>query len=123
MGRAKSSTAMGREHEERIVKIFDWDNAYRSRSSGASFHDPVDVTSDNFVIECEATEAESYRFKLKSWFEVRGKQHSGKRPMWAVEFRDIDHGKHLDLVMMDANDVSELMEELEAYRKEALERG
>jgi hypothetical protein len=57
--RAKSTSAMGKEHEEHVVKAFEWANARRSRSSGASFHDPIDVTTEVSVIECEATEKKS----------------------------------------------------------------
>lgn len=115
----KSTTAMGKEHEEAIVDLLSWDNAKRSRSSGASFHDPVDVTSDSLVVECEATEAKSYRLTLDFWDEVVKKQHTGKWPALAVRFRD-PHGKDVDLMVMSAEDISGLLEEVEAYRKDSL---
>jgi len=120
MAKAKSTTGMGKEHEEAIVKIFSWDNAHRSKSSGASFHDRADVTSNNMVIECEATENKSYSITLENWNEVLEKAHSGKHPGWAIRFRDIEHGKHTDLILMSAHDVSELLEEVETYREMAV---
>lgn len=118
--KAKSTTAMGREHEEFVVDKFEWDKAWRSRSSGASFHQPVDVTTDSMVIECEATEAKSYRLTLDYWREIQEKQHTGKTPALAIRLRDPIDGKHVDLVVMDINDVTADREELEAYRKKIL---
>jgi hypothetical protein len=120
MAKAKNTTTIGREHEDYITSIFDWDSAGRSRSSGASFHDPADITSDNLVIECEATEAASYRLTLEFWREALGKAHTGKLPALAVRFRDSDRGRHTDLVVMDAHDISMILEELEAYRTAAI---
>lgn len=122
MPAAKSTTAMGKEHEEAIVKLFEWDNAWRSRSSGASFHDPVDITSDGMVIECEATEAKSYSLKHSFWREVQEKQYNGKMPMLAIRFRDPVGTDHTDLVVMSAHDATALLEEIEVYRQEAIAR-
>jgi hypothetical protein len=113
---------MGREHEEDIVKEFEWDKAHRSRSSGASYHDPVDITTESLVIECECTDSDSYRLTKAFWNEVRGKQHTGKMPALAIRFRDAVHGKHTDLMAISAEDLSSLMEEVETYRTMALER-
>lgn len=120
--RAKHTSGMGKEHEEAVVESFDWANASRSRSSGASFHDPVDVTTNVSVIECEATEAESYRLTLKFWDEVVQKQHSGKIPILAVRFRDTTGGKHTDLAVLSLHELSALLAEVEEYRDEALNR-
>jgi hypothetical protein len=120
--RSKSTTSMGREHEEAIVELFEWDNAWRSKSSGASMHAPIDVTTDSLVIECEATEAVSYRLKLDFWKEVVSKQHTGKLPSLAVRFRDPTSNKHTDLVVMNAHDLTAILEELEVYRSKVLER-
>jgi hypothetical protein len=117
--RAKSTTAMGREHEEHVVEVFDWAAGNRSRSSGASFHDPVDVTTEVSVIECEATEAKSYSLKLSFWKEVFNKQHTGKIPMLAVRFRDPTGGRNTDLAVIDLQELSAIMEELEVYRFES----
>lgn len=113
---------MGKDHEEEIVKIFSWANARRSRSSGASFHDPIDVTSDVLVTECEATEKKSYSLKLSFWQEIVQKQHSGKLPSLAVRFLERDKQKTTDLMLVEASQLSAILEELEAYRNEALER-
>lgn len=120
--RAKSTSGMGKEHEEYVVEQFVWANANRSRSSGASFHDPVDVTTDVSVIECEATENKSYSLKLSFWDEVVQKQHSGKLPMLAIRFRDVVNGKHTDLGLIDLGELSALLEEVEAYRDTAVKR-
>lgn len=120
--RAKHTTGMGKEHEEHVVEQFEWANAWRSRSSGASFHAPIDVTADVAVIECEATESKSYRLTLEFWQEIVEKQHSGKLPMLAVRFRDPQNGKHTDLLVMDLGEGSALLEEVEVYRDKAVDR-
>lgn len=120
--RSKSTTAMGKEHEEAVVEAFEWANGRRSKSSGASFHDPIDVTSEVTVTECEATEAKSYSLKLALWEEVVSKQHSGKMPTLAIRFRDPTGGKPVDLLVMSLSDGSALLEELEDYRVDSLKR-
>ena len=120
--RPLSTSQMGKEHEEYIVEVFSWANGRRSRSSGASFHDPVDVTSDVFVTECEATEKKSYSLKLDFWQEIVQKQHSGKLPSLAIRFLERDKQKTTDLMIVEAEQLSAIMEELEAYRNEAIER-
>lgn len=122
MAAISSTTAMGKEHEEHIVSLLSWDNARRSKSSGASFHDPIDVTSDSLVVECEATENKSYSLKRSFWEEVIKKQHSGKLPALAIRFREAQ-GTNEDLMIMRAADISALLEEVEAYRLDALNRG
>jgi hypothetical protein len=121
--RAKSTTSQGKEHEEFIVDLFEWANAWRSKSSGSSFHAPVDVTTDVSVIECESTEAKSYRLTLDFWREVERKQHTGKLPMLAVRFRDPANGKHVDLLVLNAHDGTTLLEEVEAYRDDSVSVG
>jgi len=120
--KASSTTAMGREHEQTVVDAFAWANAWRSTTSGASATQPVDVTSDVMVCECEATDAQSYRLTLKFWREVFQKQQMDKIPMLAVRFRDGGTGRHTDLVVMSLNDASSMMEELEAHRNVAIKR-
>ena len=111
---------MGKEHEEHVVDVYSWANAKRSKSSGASFHDPIDVTTDVSVIECEATEAKTYRISIDLWNEVVEKQHTGKTPMLAIRFRNAQGGQHLDLAVVDLDELSALQEEVEAYRDGAL---
>lgn len=122
MARAKSTSAMGKEHEEHVVDVFKWAGARRSRSSGASFHDPIDVTTEVSVIECEATEGKSYRLTLDFWNEVVSKQHSGKSPALAIRFRDPTTSKHVDLAVVSLNELSAIQEELEVYRDDSLNR-
>jgi hypothetical protein len=109
---------MGKEHEEYVAQIFKWAFGKRSRSSGASFHDPIDVTTEVSVIECEATEKKSYSLKLSFWKEVFNKQHSDRIPMLAIRFRDPTGGKNTDLAVVSLHDLSAMMEELEVYRRE-----
>lgn len=118
--KASSTTAMGREHEQTVVEKFAWANAVRSTTSGASSTQPVDVTSDVMVMECEATDAQSYRLTLKFWREVFQKQQMDKTPMLGVRFRDGGTGRHTDLVVMSLADASAIMEELEAHRNVAI---
>ncbi len=120
--RPLSTSQMGKEHEEYIVEAFAWANGRRSRSSGASFHDPIDVTSDVLVTECEATEKKSYSLKLSFWEEIVQKQHSGKAPSLAIRFLERDKQKSTDLMVVEAEYLSSLLEELEAHRNLALER-
>lgn len=118
--RAKTTTGMGKEHEEHVVDVFSWANARRSRSSGASDHEPIDVTTEVNIIECEATEKKSYSLTLDFWDEVVQKQHSGKMPTLAIRFRDPTSDKHIDLGVIDLDELSALLEELEAYRNDSI---
>lgn len=120
--RAKSTSGMGKEHEEYVAQVYEWANGRRSRSSGASFHDPIDVTTDVSVIECEATENKSYRLTLSFFEEVFAKQHSGRMPVLAIRFRDSVGSNHRDLAVVTLEELSALQEELEAYRDQAVER-
>ena len=120
--RPPSTTQMGKEHEEHIVKLFEWANGRRSKSSGASFHDPIDVTTDVTVTECEATNAESYRLKKSFWIEIVEKQHSGKLPSLAIRFIDKENGRHTDLMVIEASELASLFEEVEALRTIAVRR-
>jgi hypothetical protein len=120
--RAKHTTGMAKEHEDFVAETYGWAAGRRSPSSGASFNDPADVVTDVSVIECEATEAQSYTLKRSFWDEVVEKQHSGKTPMLAVRFRSPTDGKHLDLAVVSLDELSALQEEVEAYRNEAIQR-
>src|SRR5258708_5739841 len=111
--RSKTTTSMSKEHESAVADLFSWENGRRSRSSGANPADNVDVQTDSLVIECEATEAKSYRLRLDFWEEVVSKQHTGKLPALAIRFRDPTGGKPVDLIVMDANDISGERETLE----------
>jgi hypothetical protein len=120
--RAKHTTGMAKEHEDHVASVYAWASGRRSAASGASFHDPIDVSTEVSVIECEATEAQSYTLKRSFWDEVVQKQHSGKTPMLAVRFRDTTGDKHLDLAVVSLDELAALQEEVEAYRDEAVKR-
>ena len=117
MGRPKSTTAQGRDHEEHMVRILSFDNARRSRSSGASWNDNTDVVSESLAIECESTNAASYSLKLDFWREVVGKSTTDRMPLLGIQFRDVDAKRNTNLVVMDANDFAELLEELKELRR------
>jgi hypothetical protein len=117
---SKSTTQIGREHEQYIVDIFKWANGRRSKSSGASFHDDIDVTTDVTVTECEATQNKSYSLKKEFWKEIYLKQHSGKMPSLAIRFIDEENNKNIDLMVISADDLSALLEELEGLRENYL---
>jgi len=113
---------MGQEHENAVVDSFNWAKAWRSRSSGSSDREPIDVTCDVAVIECEATEKQSYSLKKTFWQEIVEKQYDGKMPMLGIRFRDPTSDKHTDLAVMSLADASAILEELEALRTLALKR-
>ena len=110
MMKAKSTSDLGTKHEELVVKRLRFDNARRSRSSGASFHDPIDVTSDGFVIECEATEGKSKSIGAPLWEEVKRKAFGGRYPAISIQFEN-DQGKKYTLIAFDIEDIEEILME------------
>lgn len=113
MAKAKSTTEQGRDHENAMVKLFEFDQARRSKSSGAQPQDRIDVVGASFVMECESTNADSYTLKKEFWKEIRMK--SGVRiPTLGVEFRDVDPKKSLQLVVLYADDFAEILERYES---------
>lgn len=106
-----------------MVEVFNWANARRSSSSGASFHDPIDVTTDVSVIECESTESKSYRLTLEFWNEIMAKIHTGKTPALAIRFRSTVDSNHTDLAVVSLEELSALQEEVETYREMSVLRG
>lgn len=114
----QSTSAIGEEHEEFIANILSFDNTKRSRSSGASFHSPIDVVGYNIALECEATEKKSYRFTLDFWEEIKHKAHSGKLPAIAFRFRDVNNPRRsTDLIALDANDFAMIFEAYLAWEE------
>lgn len=108
---------MGKELELHLEKLLKFDSAKRSKSSGASFHDNIDVTSEHFVFECEATEKKSYGLKREFWEEVRGKAYNNKIPALCFRFRNTKNPrKSVDLIALDINDFVALMEKI--YEKD-----
>lgn len=114
MARAKSPTAHGRSHEEAMVKLFEFDNARRSRSSGSQWNDNKDVVGDSFIMECESTYNKSYSLK-REFFEEALRKSGIKFPTLGVEFADANPRNNLQLVVMLADDAAML---LEKYREE-----
>lgn len=118
--RPKSTTALGRELEEHVTKIY---NGRRSRSSGANRFDKGDVSYDvnvhvderqgyvvSFLAECKTTEAKSFSLKKATWDKIVEEAHEqGKRPSMFIRFRDPDTGRYTDLVVRDLNDDAEIL--------------
>jgi hypothetical protein len=100
----KTTTEKAREHEEFVATMYDFENGRRSKSSGAAWHDPVDVTTDKRVIECEYTENQSYSLKLSFWQEVVSKISNGRTPALAIRFRDKHSNRHVDLLVTSLHD-------------------
>ena len=98
-----------KEHEEFVASKLCFDGASRSKSSGSSFHDPIDITSKFLVIECEYTEKESYRITKKLWKEIRMKAYGLRFPVIAFRFREQYTHQSLDLVTLSLDDFCELL--------------
>lgn len=120
---AKNTRQISNEHEQFVTDLFSFNNSRRSRSSGAAWQDNVDVVTDGFVIECEATEGKSISVKKRLWQEVKSKIYGGKRPLIALRFRDpYDKLKTIDLIAVEAADYAADQEELETYRLQSITR-
>jgi len=116
MARPKTTTAKAEEHENYVAEIFEFDNGRRSPSSGAMWNDDTDVVTDSMVIECEYTEAASYRLERSLFEEAKGKIKRGRMPGVAIRFRDKFSDKHIDLLVIDLNDQAELLAHLRYVR-------
>jgi len=117
MARPKSTTAQGREHEEHMVKLLEFDGSRRSASSGASWNDNTDVVSESIALECESTNSNSYSLKLDFWREVVSKSTANRIPTLGIQFRNIDTKKNTNLVVMSADDFAEMLEEIIELRE------
>ena len=115
--RSKTTRALSTPHEEFLADSFP--GGHRSKSSGASFTDPSDVTTDDYVIEAKATESKSTTLKLSDWDGIKSKAKNGRRPMIALRFRDPVMNTTTDLIVKDINDELELLERLEVAEEKA----
>lgn len=117
--RPRSTTALGRELEEYVTKVYD---GRRSRSSGANRFDKGDISytilmngnltplTYDFLAECKTTEAKSFSLKKATWDKIVEEAHEqGRRPSMFIRFRDPDTGRHTDLVVRDLNDDAEMV--------------
>jgi hypothetical protein len=111
MARAKSTSEQGRSHEQAMTDLLRFDDARRSRSSGASWSDNIDVVSNRIAMECESTNAKSYTLKLGFWEEVVSKSTHTRMPALGIEFRDPDKNKTVRLVVMSSDDFAMLLED------------
>ena len=115
--RSKTTRALSTPHEQFLADSFP--GGHRSKSSGASFTDPCDVTTDDYVIEAKATENKSQSLKLSDWEGIRSKAKNGRRPMMAFRFRDPLLNTTTDLVLKDINDELELLDRLAVAEEKA----
>ena len=99
--KAKTTTTLSKDHEEWVARTL---GGRRSRSSGASFSDPVDVSSEFEVVECKATEGESISIKRSDWLKNREKVTNSRNPMMALRFKDPYTNKSIDLLLVEAAD-------------------
>ena len=104
-------------------------------ASGAKLdkHDVRTFNSDateswKYRYEAKCTQNKSYSLKLSEWKDLS--EYSilrGERPSWAVRFYDQEEDPHFtkvlaDLVIVDARDWTEILEELETLRKMIAEK-
>lgn len=115
--KSKTTRALSTPHEEYLAEVFP--GGHRSKTSGASFHDPSDVTTDDYCIEAKATESKSTTLKLSDWEGIRAKAKNGKKPMMAYRFRDPLLNTTTDLVLKDLNDELELLDRLAVAEEKA----
>lgn len=109
--RPRSTTELARIHEHYIADLF---GGKRSAASGSKAHSPIDVTTPDYVIECEATESKSLSVKLATWLEVRGKVYDGKVPIYALRFAPPGL-RPTDLIALDPDDFLEIKEKADRY--------
>lgn len=100
-----------------MEKLFKFDGARRSNSSGSQWNDNVDISADSLVMECESTAQKSYSLKREFWEEVVSKRTWDQIPSLGIEFRDADPRNTIRLVVMDANDVATMLERLKEYEQ------
>lgn len=105
--KSQTTRALSDPHEKFLEEVYP--GGRRSKSSGASYHDPPDVTTDDHVIEAKATEKKSISIKLEDWDGIRKKATNGRTPRLAIRFKDPYTNKITDLVLM------EVSEDLERY--------
>jgi hypothetical protein len=113
MAKAKNTRELSNAHEEFLADTLP--GGRRSKTSGASWHDPVDVTTDYHVIEAKATENKSITLKLEDWEGIRKKAHGGKIPAMALRFKDPYSMKVIDLLVIEVADELELLEKAWKY--------
>lgn len=108
MAKRHTTRYMSDEHEKFVEDLYSFDGAKRSRSSGASWHAPVDVVTDSLVIECECTDSKSYTLKLDFWKEAQEKIFGGREAALAIRFRDPHNkDKTVDLLIINIHDDAE----------------
>lgn len=110
MAKAKNTRELSDAHENYLADVYP--GGRRSPSSGATWNDPVDVTTDYHVIEAKSTEGESISFKKKDWLAIKDKAEGGRTPAMAFRFKDPYSTKSIDLICYEVNDDLELRERL-----------
>lgn len=110
MATAKTTRELSDAHENFLADVYP--GGRRSPSSGSTWNDPIDVTTDYHVIEAKATEGESLTIKKKDWEKIRLMPHGGRVAAMAFRFHDPHTGKNIDLILTEVNDDLELRERL-----------
>lgn len=108
MAKTKTTRELSDAHESFLAEIYP--GGRRSPSSGATWNDPVDVTTDYHVIEAKATEGESISLKKSDWLAISDKAKGGKIPAMALRFKDPYSMKTIDLICLSVDDELELRE-------------
>ena len=113
MAKAKNTKELSNAHEQFLVDTYP--EGHRSKSSGASWHDPIDVTTKYHVIEAKCTEGESISIKKSTWEDIRKRAHDGKDPAIALRFKDPYSNKTIDLIVLEVSDELDIREQAELY--------
>jgi hypothetical protein len=106
MAKAKTTRELSDAHENWLADTIP--GGRRSKTSGASSHDPIDVTTDFHVIEAKATEGESISIKKSTWQTIRQRAHDGRIPAIALRFKDPYNNTTIDLLCIEVYDELEL---------------
>lgn len=107
---------MGDLHEDFLHKLF---GGRRARSSGNQFNDQMDGRLDRYeqthayAWDGKSTLAKSTTVSREMWAKAIEQSH-GERPMLALRFYDDERlTVGLDLVVIDAHDMAELLEDVD----------
>ena len=94
----KTNKQLSKDHEDFIAKYLP--GGRRTKASGAAPHDPGDVVSDGYVVECKASR-KSVTVTKAMWEKILWEAHSGKEPAIAIRFVDDNDNPLYDLWLVD----------------------
>lgn len=116
---------MSDAHEKYLADIFD---GILHKGSGNQFNQQMDGATDqwepySFAWDGKATFAESITIPLEMWSKAEQQAHF-HRPMLALRFyANYRLSVTQDLVVVDANDMAEILEDARKWRKQQREAG